>query len=200
MGDVLVAAIGALGGFLAAFAAEPIKTYFSGLSEKRRLRNAIYREMGYSYYSWNQFFETLYSGALTPLHVLSNVAEINHNDSYQFAKTQPFLFYALPEAAAIDTLYGNFRHLSGLSDIDIEKLPAEERSTIIEEFAYEQIANARVAVRAFENILRGGEIDTQQLLEKVTDDQRQLLAQTLQSTQRSIIPDEDFVGRTNQSS
>jgi hypothetical protein len=104
--------IGTLSGFIVAFLAEPVKTYFETHRKKTQLRRALYGEILSVYVSMYDFLSFLHGEALTEERFMRNIQRCVMFDCYNYAKTDPTTFYQLPEATIINTIYRNFRLLA----------------------------------------------------------------------------------------
>jgi polyhydroxyalkanoate synthesis regulator phasin len=104
--------IGTLSGFLVAFLAEPVKTYFANRSKKAVLKVALYSEMALLYNRLTQLSDSLDKGELSADNLQWAVTEMGRFDCYNYARSKAFLlFYQLKEAPAIDAFYGSSRLL-----------------------------------------------------------------------------------------
>lgn len=99
--ELLVATIS---GFVIAFIAEPIKDTFSYYRKRKRLKNAIYREIIYIYeqlfFHQNRFHK---EGKLLSIHNLFHF----DMEAYQAAKAEPLVFYDMPESSLIKSVYSS---------------------------------------------------------------------------------------------
>lgn len=102
MSETIQIIIATLSGFIIAFFAEPVKTYFQNRAKLYNLRIALYKEIIFNY------------GCLLPLNEDSFKSDrdniINHTlrtECYRHAiQNELTLFYQLSEAATINILYG----------------------------------------------------------------------------------------------
>ncbi|MDD2466036.1 MAG: hypothetical protein PHI97_18720 [Desulfobulbus sp.] len=155
--------IGTIAGFVTAFLAEPVKTYFVQRANKKILREALYREMAHLYSGWKGLMTLIEEGQINPNQLIHNIPIVSRADCYTYAKTMPVVYYALPEAAAIDVLYSNF-NLVGDSSLG----GAEER-----------LKYARMALKVFEDNLRNKAVDPKLMLTVAADAQREALRKVL---------------------
>jgi hypothetical protein len=140
--------LGTTAGFVTAFLAEPIKTYFSARAERQELRSAMYRELLHLYSGWKGLLDNVEAGRIGPSQFLQNLPHINRTDCYRYAKTRPVVFYSLPDATAIDVVHRNF-----------ELVASESLSGPDERLVY-----ARQALCVFEGLVSENELDRSRLL------------------------------------
>ena len=125
MNEVLTVLIGTLSGFIIAFFAEPVKTYYQNMEKVHNLRVALYKELFLNYVSleaWVLDEEKLESKAKTKTRGKTKAKTESGNyrteeyvaqyalrtDCYKHALQNDLtLFYQLPEALAISILQGN---------------------------------------------------------------------------------------------
>lgn len=145
--EYLKTLISVFAGFITAFLAEPVKTYFTDKAKKRNLRRSLYGELLGIY---NSLFTFLVSTEERGIHIpFSKVIDTNF-DCYKFAKSDPALFYQLKEASIISQTYNNIALLKqeAESGIEIEKSISIVKLIVlqIESFLQYKKLNQRMAV------------------------------------------------------
>ena len=113
--------IGTVVGFVSAIFADLIKSGIREAKRRKRLQHAIYSELAQLYNFLHNFPQERIS---TP-HVqkaTTNLLRHLRTDSYKFAKSQPDIFYELPEASEIDALYGYLHFIQSGEPLHVEGL------------------------------------------------------------------------------
>jgi hypothetical protein len=151
--------VGTIAGFVIAFLAEPVKTYFIQRTNKKSLRKALYREMAHLYSGWKGLVALIDENKIHSSQLIQNLPIVSRTDCYSYAKTRPVEYYALREAATIDALYHNFmlvgdQHLGGAED---------------------RLQFARTALKVFEENLRHKAVDPEFMLIVADESQREAL-------------------------
>ena len=101
--------IGTLSGFVIAFLAEPVKTFFTNRAKIASLREAIYREIAANYLLLHSIKSSKHIPGGNEAHVGSDsgyIVKNLHRECYDhIIKDNPIEFYQLEEAAAINIIY-----------------------------------------------------------------------------------------------
>jgi hypothetical protein len=103
--ELLLGALSAILGFIAAFAAEPIKVYFENRSKKDQLRKALYGECASNYVRIKAALESFEKGSVSGKAVGAWVKWGTGLECYKYAKSEPVLYYQLKEAPTFNSLY-----------------------------------------------------------------------------------------------
>ncbi len=163
--SLAISGASAILGFLVAFFAEPVKTYFNNRSKKATLRNALYSEMALLYNRLTQLSKALSEGELDDSNIQWAISELARFDCYNYVRTEGFLlFYQLEEAPAIDAFYGCSLLLTReYSDLDSVDFPA----------------NVNGAIELLEDLTKQGQINKKLLLQRSDIATRELLEKRL---------------------
>jgi hypothetical protein len=122
--DVLTVLIGTLSGFIIAFFAEPVKTYFQNSAKLEDLRIALYKELLINYLS----LKNLVSDGYSLSQWRTDFSEFTlRNECYKHAlENEISLFYQLNEANKINILQGNFISKIIESYSEVKNLSSDE--------------------------------------------------------------------------
>ncbi len=168
--------IGTISGFIVAFLAEPVKTYFEARRKKTQLRRALYGEILSMYVSMCDFLSFLHGDALTEERFMRNIQRCIMFDCYNYAKTDPTTFYQLREATIINSIYRNFRLLA--------ENPFENDQ--------QRIAYTETALGIIERNVENGELDKNILFSVASSARaRKLLKSKFPSMYKNIRPVEE---------
>lgn len=125
MDESLKVTIATLSGFIIAFFADPIKTYFQQRTRKRNIRRALYSEIHFNYDALSSFYYKRMDKEITNRDMYQFVEGIKHIarlEAYQYYITHDMdLFYQFREVATINTLYAELRLLLENAQIRVEK-------------------------------------------------------------------------------
>ncbi|NJO76618.1 MAG: hypothetical protein HC833_24505 [Leptolyngbyaceae cyanobacterium RM1_406_9] len=115
--EYLKTLISVFAGFITAFLAEPVKVYFTNRAKKNNLRRSLYGEILNIYSSLSNFLVSIEErGIQIPF---LKVVDTNFN-CYNFAKSDPTLFYQLKEANSVNQIYSNIELLKQEHETGVE--------------------------------------------------------------------------------
>lgn len=148
--------IGIISGFLTAFLAEPIKTYFVNRSKRSKLKTALYREMVSVYDGLKFLVEAIvYKGIDIPI----DDVIFSEFSCYEHAKSEPLTFYQLKEAPLINQFYKNISILrnkinNGITSeqsIELTSIIVYQTEKILTSEYFDKRLLARVSCQLFPN-------------------------------------------------
>jgi hypothetical protein len=165
--------IGTISGFIIAFLAEPVKTYFTNKSKRANLRAALHAEMAQVYLRFANLAEKLEKDTSIADRI-PDIAKKNARFScYEYTKEKELpIFYQLEEASAIDGLYTDWILVTSEESLKSPK---------------HQLPIANDVCTCFEDALKLGEINKKLLLRKSSPHFRKLLEKRLSETQLSSL-------------
>lgn len=121
--------IGTISGFIIAFFAEPVKTYFTNKSSQNRLRKVLYHEV----YENLIMFKDLSQRNLKGISTIELFQRIVQKDGYEYAHSNEItVFYQLREAIIFNKLYLVLKSASQYETGHNQELLKETISTYIE--------------------------------------------------------------------
>jgi hypothetical protein len=120
-----------LSGFLTAFLAEPIKIFFTNQSRENNIKATIYSEIILIY---EKFIIVLSMYEKSPSESDFSSMLNGKFDCYEYAKSEPSIFYKFPEAASINRIYENLNLIKRKYEdgIDPERISKSLKLSILE--------------------------------------------------------------------
>lgn len=113
MNETMTVLIGTISGFIIAFLAEPVKTYFQNRAKLRNLRIALYKELLNNYYALTHFTVESLSDFFPPEYMARH--ELRTECYKQTLQNDISLFYQLVEANATNVLYSQIDKIMSLT-------------------------------------------------------------------------------------
>jgi hypothetical protein len=106
--EISIGVAGIIIAFIVGFFADGVKSFFANVSERKLLRNALYREMSLLYerlirYARIEFDDE--SAILARNEISMGMKTVFRVECYNYAKSKPIIFYQLKEASLIDEFY-----------------------------------------------------------------------------------------------
>ncbi|PZO45793.1 MAG: hypothetical protein DCF17_00125 [Shackletoniella antarctica] len=157
--DIIEPVLATLLGFLAAFFAEPVKTTFLHKRKVQNLRKALYKEISSLVDSIQIYMDASTNEAINMKNFSISSFLMSDFEAYQFAMSEPLLFYELPESQYINRIY---KHIQLFKSIEENCANSKAKKELSEKYI-------ELIIMAFEE----GKFD-RRLLKKIIPNRRQV--------------------------
>jgi hypothetical protein len=129
--DIIEPVLATLLGFLAAFFAEPVKTTFLHKQKVQNLRKALYKEILSLLDSIRIYIDASSNEDINMKDFSISSFLMSDFEAYQFAMSEPLLFYELPESQYINRIY---KHIQLFKSIEKNCVNSELKKELSEKY------------------------------------------------------------------